>query len=235
MVVMASGGRREGKAGLRISGGFVTWPLPCNVSHLFPSVCREHGWVPESSRCCWTYVLNEWWDSVAAVEAISIGCGFLFPHHVFITWQVGWFVSPLECELGQIFATSFFPLPGLISQKKTVFPEKGGCPGHFICPDLPNISTKNASFWVDFSVAANTTHGELALGFWRVTLCNKTTYSIQAGAGRGPCAWGSDFCVHWPAVPLGELPLRLTSHRSQATKSKLLILQTKMQTVGEPM
>lgn len=111
MVVMASGGRREGKAGLRISGGFVTWPLPCNVSHLFPSIFREHSWDPESSRCCWTYVLNEWWDNVAAVEAISIGCGFLFPHHVFITWQVGWFVSPLECELGQIFATSFFPTP----------------------------------------------------------------------------------------------------------------------------
>lgn len=40
MLVMALGGRREGKADLRMSVEFVTWPFPCTSSHLFPSVFR---------------------------------------------------------------------------------------------------------------------------------------------------------------------------------------------------
>lgn len=139
-------------------------------------------------------------------------------------------VSPLECELGQIFATSFPHTQSLISQKRRqVFAQKAAVQKGTAFAQTSQMSHQNPSFWVDFSVAANTTHGEL-----RVAPCDKSTCKIlEEGKGTGQ-ALGDRPLLSLPSYPPGEPPSRPTSQRSQATNSKLLILQTKMQTVGEP-
>jgi hypothetical protein len=56
---------------------------------------------------------------------------------------------------------------------------------------------------VNFSDAANPTHGELAVGSWRAILCNDTKPRDQAWARR----FGSHFCLPEPAALFAEQPL----------------------------
>lgn len=66
-------GRRRGGGG----------PLPLGVSPLFPSGFGAQL-RPQILPLLVNICSKQWGDNVAAVEAISFGCGFLFPHRVFV-------------------------------------------------------------------------------------------------------------------------------------------------------
>lgn len=140
---------------------------------------------------------------------------------------MSWCVSPLECELRQIFATSFYPTPRphLAKRRRQSFKRKW-LPRralHWSRPPKHLIKTLPSGLIILLLRIPHMENWCLASGE-RLCVTKLLAWSVRGGGGGALEDW---LLLSLTSCPRGELPWQPTSQRSQATHSNLLILQTK--------